>query len=497
MLSSLPVADAPATWALTTLAVVDIAVRLLLALRVILRPVPVPETLAWLLLLLVFPIGSTVTYLLVGENRLGRRRASRSALLQRDLESRTLALWRHRHHDWEQTDISWPAIANLCTSVTALPPLRGNQLELLSDSSAVLDRLIADIDAAQRHVHLLYYIWMVGGRADDVAHALLRAAQRGVDCRVLVDAVGSRPFLRSPLAQTLRNAGVHVASSLPVNPLRLLLARIDLRNHRKIAIIDGDTAYTGSQNLTDDTFKVKRKGLGSQVGPWLDATLRIRGPAVHALEMVFLRDWLLDADTPIPPLPSFLPDDVPADPEGCVVHVVPSGPGPNPDAIHQAILQTLYAAREEIILTTPYFVPDEATKAALRAAAMRGVGVTVVVPRNNDSILVSRASKSHYAELLDAGVRILHHHPGLLHAKTITIDRRLAVIGSANLDTRSFYLNFETTLWIYDDDFASVARFLQTGYTAHADDVDPHDWARRSITQRFLDNAAQLIGPLL
>ncbi|MBM4109390.1 MAG: cardiolipin synthase [Phycisphaerae bacterium] len=489
--------ESPAAWLLTALALLDVAIRLILALRVLMRPIPVPETLAWLLLLLILPIGSTAIYLLIGEIRLGSRRAARSASIARDAESRTVALWRHRHQDWEARDSAWPSIANLCTAVSALPPLRGNRLELLSNSAAVLDRLVADIDAATRHVHLLYFIWMVAGRGDDVARALTRAAQRGVDCRVLVDAVGSRPFLRSPLAQSLRAAGVQVVASLPVNPLRLLLARIDLRNHRKIAVIDGAIAYTGSQNLTDDTFKVRRKGLGSQVGPWLDATLRIRGPAVHALELVFLRDWLLDADTPTPPLDSFLPDDLQADPDASVVHVVPSGPGPHPDAIHQAILQTLYSAREEIILTTPYFVPDEATKHALRAAAMRGVAVTLLLPRNNDSILVSRASKSHYAALLNAGVRILHHHPGLLHAKTITIDRRLALLGSANLDTRSFYLNFETTLWIYDDEFASVVRFMQTGYMAHADAVEPHEWAARSAMQRFLDNAAQLVGPLL
>jgi cardiolipin synthase len=484
-------------WLLPALAATELGVRILLALRVILRPLPVPETLAWLLLLLLIPVGSTVLYLLVGEVRLGRARAARSADIARDIEARTLTLWRHRHQDWEDADPAWPAIANLCTSVSTLPPLRGNRLELLSDSAAVLDRLIADIDAAQRHVHMLYFIWMVGGRGDEVADALARAARRGVDCRLLLDAVGSRPFLRGPVARRLRRAGVHVVASLPVNPLRLLLARIDLRNHRKIAVIDGSIAYTGSQNLTDDTFKVKRKGLGSQVGPWLDATLRIRGPAVHALELVFLQDWILDADETLPPLDTFLPDDVPIDPDGCVVHVVPSGPGRHPDAIHQAVLQTLYLAREEIIITTPYFVPDEATKASLRAAAMRGVQVTVVVPRNNDSILVARASRSHYPELLNAGVRILHHHPGLLHAKTITIDRRLAVIGSANLDTRSFYLNFETTLWIYDDDFASVVRFLQADYMSSSDELDPVQWTRRPLHERFLDNAAQLVGPLL
>lgn len=487
--------DAPALL-LPYLAALDLVVRLLLALRVILRPLPVPETLAWLLLLLLIPVASTFIYLLVGENRLGRRRAARAASIARNIESRIIALWRHRHQDWQDADAAWPSIANLCTSVSGLPPLRGNRLELLSDSADVLRRLIADIDSARRYVHMLYYIWMVGGMADEVADALARAAARGVDCRLLLDDVGSRPFLRSPVARRLRQAGVRIVPSLPVNPFRLLFARLDLRNHRKIAVIDGSVAYTGSQNLTDDSFKIRRKGLGSQVGPWIDATLRIRGPAVHALELVFLQDWLLDADEPAPPLESFLPD-IPADPDGSVVHVVPSGPGPHPDAIHQAILQTLYLAREEIIITTPYFVPDEATKTSLRAAALRGVHVTIVVPRNNDSILVSRASKSIYGDLLAAGVHILHHHPGLLHAKTITIDRRLAVIGSANLDTRSFYLNFEVTLWIYDDDFASVVRFLQSRYIASADPVDPHAWARRPLHQRFLDNAAQLVGPLL
>jgi len=472
----------------------DLLIRIGFGVRVILRRCPVPVSLSWLLLLLFLPVASWVVYLLVGEPRLGLRRANAYTTLTRRIDEEAVVYWRKHNLTWIPGNHPHAPLAHLGTSVSGMPPLRGNQIELLGTGGPVLDRIIDDINGAARHCHLLFYIWQPTGKGVEVGEALIRAVARGVTCRVLVDAVGARSLLSSELCRRMRASGVHVVAALPVNPVRMLLARIDLRNHRKLVVIDGAIAYCGSQNLTDETFKFRRK---RKTGPWIDATVRLRGPAVDALQTVFLRDWLVDADEKIEHPHEFFVEAASPVPGGSVVHVLPSGPGPQADTIHQAMLAMLHSAREEIIVTTPYFVPDEATKTALINAALRGVEVTLVLPDVLDARLVAAAARAHYEDLLVAGVRIVEHQEGLLHAKTATIDRAVAMVGSANFDVRSFLLNFECTLFVYDQDFAGHLRFMQRHYISESHLVDLKAWRRRPVAQQFLDNCAQLLSPML
>jgi cardiolipin synthase len=230
---------------------------------------------------------------------------------------------------------------------------------------------------------------------------------------------------------------------------------------------------------------------------WVDATVRVQGPAAQALGVTFLRDWLLDSDEDITDVVCFLPDiGVPAQDE-VLVQLVPSGPGATPLAIHQALLTLIYSAREELIMTTPYFVPDEAMFEALLAAATRGVDVRLIMPTVSDSHLVAAAARAHYEQMLEGGIRIFQYNGGLLHAKTVTVDRNVALIGSTNFDHRSFFLNFEATMFIYDDDFASILRFMQVGYMESAESISLEEWRRRSVWERARDNCAKLMGPLL
>lgn len=476
------------------LLVVDVSARLALAVRVILRRTPVPVTLSWLLVLLFLPVFSWLLYLLVGEPRLGSRRARAYEELTERIEQEAVLHWGQGGMVRTPEQEPERSLAHLTTSVTGMPPLGGNEIELLGTGSSVLERIVEDIDRSRKHCHLLFYIWQATGTAGAVGEALIRAAERGVACRVLVDAVGSRPFLRSDLRARMDRAGVRVVAALPVNPVRMLLARVDLRNHRKVAVFDGEVAYCGSQNMTDETFRVRGR---AKVGPWIDATVRLRGPAVQALQTVFLRDWMMDSDERPEHAHEFFAPPAPVAGGGSIVHVVPSGPGPHADAIHQALLAMLYGAREEILMTTPYFVPDEATKSALLNAALRGVEVTLVLPDVLDARLVAAAARAHYDDLLAAGVRIAHHREGLLHAKAATIDRRMAMLGSANFDMRSFWLNFESTLFVYDADFAGRLRFMQRHYLNESQMIDPRAWRRRPIVRRFVDNCAQLLNPLL
>jgi len=473
----------------------DLAIRLGLCFRVIMRGLPVGVSLSWLVFLVLVPFFPGVVYLLIGEkNRMGIRRSTRYDMATRRIEEEALGHWKQSNLDWTTTDPMYEPLARLGTSVGGIPPLRGNALELLGTGSSVLERLIQDIDSSKHHCHLLYYIWMPSGRGAKVGEALIRAVQRGVKCRVLADGVGATKFLSSDLCTRMRAAGVHVVKALPIDAVRLLISRLDIRNHRKIAVIDGDIAYCGSQNLTDETFKHKKH---RKTGPWIDATLRIRGPAVQALQTVFLRDWVLDSEEDIGAVGPYFPDSSAVAVGESVVHVLPSGPGPQPDAIHQAMLAMLFGAREEIIMTTPYFVPDEATMAGLINAALRGVDVTLIFPDVLDAQVVAAAARAHYDELLKAGVKIAHHVDGLLHAKTMTIDRHMCMVSSANFDVRSFWLNFEVTMFIYDEEFTNVVRFMQRHYAGETEPITREAWRRRPLWHRFVDNCARLLSPLL
>ncbi len=481
-------------WVPAWVIVLDWTLRILLGVHVIMRRRPVTTSLAWLAVLAFVPVLGLVAYFLVGENRLGSRRLRRYEKLTRGLEQEAVNVWEYRSEAAEDPQQDQGHIARFGTAVSGMPPLRGNRLTLLADSEEFLESVCRDIAGATNHCHLLTFIWQPSGGAVRVGEALIAAAARGVACRVLADHAGSKAFFRSEICERMRAGGVKVVGALPVNPLRALFARLDLRNHRKIIVIDGVTAYAGSQNISDRTFRSNRF---RDTGAWVDASVRLSGPAVQALALTFLRDWMLDSDEEIHDLDPFLTMARPSEDSDCVVQVVPSGPGPVPSAIHQALLTTIYSAREELIMTTPYFVPDDAVRLALMAAATSGVAVTLVMPSVSDQRLVAAASRSHYLDLLESGVRIRHYTGGLLHAKTLTVDRRIGLIGSANFDARSFWLNFEVTMFIYDDDFASVLRFMQTAYIQQSYEVDLHRWRERPLWEVFRDNTAQLLGPLL
>ncbi|MFO0860710.1 MAG: cardiolipin synthase [Phycisphaerales bacterium] len=479
-------------WLSFSLFAAEAGIRLYLILRVVMRGLKPSVTLSWIILLFFFPVFGPLLYLIIGENRLGTRRALRFENRTRNFNEEIEQRWRRKNLEWNADEECYAVLAKLGTALGGMPPLKGNSLDLMDDANLVLDRLKQDIDNARHHCHLLYYIWMPEGRGKEIGEALIAAAKRGVQCRVLVDWVGAKNFVSCDECCRMREAGVQVVGALPAGFFRMLFARLDLRNHRKISVIDGTVAYCGSQNLTDKTFRNKRR---RKVGPWIDTTVRITGPAVQALQTVFLRDWAAETEEQLKDAEAFYPSPVKTGTS--IVHVVPSGPGPQPDAIRQALLAAIFTAREEIVMVTPYFVPDESMKAALINAGLRGVAVTLILPDTLDARLVEAASRAQFESLLDAGIRIALHPEGLLHAKTATIDRKLGMVGSANLDMRSFWLNFEVTLFVYDGEFTDELRRQQRRYLRESIEVDRQQWKRRPFAVRLVDNLAQLAGPLL
>lgn len=462
-----------------------------LSLRVIHRRSPVGVSVAWIAVMFMMPLVGAVMYLMIGERRLGRRRAALRVSCEDALEQWQRGLIAASSGGQLHESDTGGQLPRLAQSLLGLPPQPGNRLELLHDFNAVFDAMVADIDATQLRCDLCFYIWHGAGRTVDIVDALVRAAGRGVVCRVIADDLGSRGFLAGPQAARLRAAGVFVRAALPTGRLPDLLWRADLRNHRKIALFDDRIGYTGSQNMADPREFKQDAGAGQ----WVDAMVRIRGPAVAALAGVFALDWAVEGSEAFVPPPATHADDMYL--TGAVVQVAPSGPAVNPGALLPLLLTAIYAARSEIVMTTPYFVPDEAIITALLSAARRGVAVTLVVPTRNDSRLVRYASVAHFAELLSTGARIALFDGGLLHTKSLAIDGRAAIFGSMNLDMRSIWLNFEVSLFVYDERFTTKLRALQDSYIAQSRFMDGREWKRRPHWRKFAEDVARLLGPLL
>ncbi len=460
-------------------------IRLIMLPVVVQRRRPTPA-LAWLVVIFLLPWIGMGLYLLVGGQRLGflRRRRYRHVTQAVQAVGRLSAVAEYAVKP--DIDAAFGPLANLAQHAGGSPILAGNEVEPIADTNQCINQLIADIDAAQRSVHIMAYIWRNDATGRRVAEAVVRAARRGVDCRVLVDAVGSRQFMPT-LGRLLSEHGVTCHVILPVNPLRRKFARIDIRNHRKLFIVDGRIAYTGSQNIVDADYG--RKGL-----VWHDLMLRLRGPAVLHLQVVFVEDWAFAANAELNV--DDLMRTTPAAGE-VALQVAPSGPVYPNEWFSNLLIEAIHHARQHLVITTPYFVPDEPGLLALKLAVMRGAKVELVLPARTDHPVVEAAGRSCFAELLEAGVIIHRFNDGLLHAKTMTVDDAFAMVGTANYDIRSFHLNFELNVLLFGSNITSRLRFMQQHYIDRSTRIDRLTWSRRRWHQTLPDNLAMLMGPLL
>ena len=487
----------------TILLLADFILRISLSLRVIMRKKPYGVSLAWLVVILLIPFIGGICYLLLGENRLPEKRIERAKSSYKTYLQWLKTLRQRAPVTWENINPECSPLHRQAETLVGLPAMAGNDLTLLTTPEEIIDCLINAIANAQSTCHMQYYIWEEGGRINQITEALISAAQRGVICRLLLDSIGSRDFLRSKQAERMRQAGINIQESLPAGIINAFFSRIDIRNHRKLTVIDGSIAYTGSFNMVDpDIFKS-----GAGVGNWVDIMVKVEGPVVESLAGTFISDWFLETGIGEHRSASLLDNaeavkkasDMQARPETGVspVQLVPSGPGLVPETIHNLLLTTIYAARRELVLTTPYFIPDEPLLAALQAAAQRGVLVKIIIPRDNDSVLVKYACRARYQELIDAGVKIYLFHGGLLHSKTITVDGDFSLLGSVNLDMRSFWLNFEATLFIYCQVFTQKLYSLQQIYLNQSEELDSDAFSQRGSFEKFKENLTLLVSPLL
>jgi cardiolipin synthase len=440
---------------------------------------------AWLLLIFFLPYAGLALYALIGRAFLPHRRLALQTKVYRAIR----ALMPRAPGAADAGTIALPpqlgpAVA-LAARLSEFPVVAGNRFELLPDYDGALARLRAEVDGAARHVHMLYYIFEDDDAGRAMAEALERAARRGVSVRVLMDAIGSRGGLRG-LGPRLRAAGVEV---IAVQPLRLWgsdRARVDLRNHRKISVIDGRVAFFGSQNVVSADAN---RGLTNE-----EMMVRATGPVVRQLGAVLLADRYVETGD-LPPGAATAPPS--GEGGSAPAQVLPSGPGYNAGTTEQVMIALLYAARGRVVLTTPYFIPSEPLVLALQSAARRGVGVHLVVDRISNKPLVQFAQQSFYADLLDAGVRIHAYHGAFLHAKHMTVDEDVALIGSSNFDIRSFALNAEISVLVYDRAVALDLTRIQERCFAQSESIDAASWSRRGRGQRMMESLARLTDSLL
>jgi len=518
--------------------ILNIILMVVLTLRIVSVQRNIGVAIAWIAVLYTLPLVGLFAYILVGEPMIGRRyrqRMEQAGLIMNEMAERERLVF---DKGQELLPEHYRGVSQMGTRWTGFGVFSDHDMQLLTHPNAIFELLIDDINAAQRTILMEFYIIYPKGQVLNVIQALMAAAQRGVECHLLIDSVGSFSFFNSAEHRDLERAGVFVHQSLPVGLFKTLFKRSDLRNHRKIMVIDEYIGYIGSFNLVDPKFFKQDK----DVGQWIDVAIRSVSQqpisiatamakvvvtdigaensdnldALHqrvnnyTRKLYVLDPTINDMDSRIKVL-----DDgvdhfeqlntgstsivIPQMPvvKGVVAQLIPSAPQVTAHVIYNTLVTIIHRANKRIQITTPYFVPDEALSGALVTAAKRGVEVTLIVPEKVDSFLVQHASQAYYQELLEAGVTIALFKGGLLHAKTVIIDDDYCLFGTVNIDMRSFYLNMEVSLAIYTPEMVAQVADCQESYLQSCRFMGLEEWEQRHDYKRLFDNVVRLFSPLL
>ncbi|EPR77094.1 Cardiolipin synthetase [Leifsonia rubra CMS 76R] len=448
-----------------------------------------PQTaMAWLLAIFFLPYVGILLFLLLGSRKLPKGRRNKQVEINEFILDTTDGM------DQVRQDQPWPPwlepVVELNRTLGAMPLVGGNSAKLYSEYQESLDAMTEAVGEATNFVHVEFYILSLDSTTAPFFNALEAAVQRGVRVRVLLDHLAS---LRAPgyftTIRRLKQMGVQWQVMLPVQPLKWKFQRPDLRNHRKILVIDGTLAFTGSQNMVDSAYNKrvnKKRGL-----TWKDLMVRFEGPIVAGINALFITDWYSETDELLvresaqtPALAANAHLDA---------QVVPSGPGFEGENNLRLFNSLLYAAQERVIITSPYFVPDDSMLYAITTAAQSGLDVQLFVSEVGDQALVYHAQRSYYETLLRAGVKIwLFPTPTVLHAKHFTIDDQVAVIGSSNMDMRSFSLNLEISVMVRGTEFIEDMRELEQEYRSVSRELTLDEWMTRPRRSKVLDNLARL-----
>ncbi|SFN71497.1 cardiolipin synthetase 2 [Mycetocola miduiensis] len=480
-----------ADWWVVLFFTIDFIIRVI-AIIVVPRNRRPTAGMAWLLAIFFLPYVGVIAFLLIGNPKLPRKRREiqteinefiqiAGENLPKQVLQPGLPLW-------------FTNLVRLNRNLGSLPLLGGNEARLLGDYDKSLAAMTEAIDAAHHHVHVEFYILSCDQTTAPFFDALERAVQRGVAVRILLDHMANlrtKGYRRTRRRLDATGAEWHLL--LPLQPLRGKFQRPDLRNHRKILVVDGDVAFMGSQNVIDRSYNKRgniRRGL-----QWQELVARVEGPVVGGINAIFLSDWYSETGELVSREIDVTDPDLDDGDLDC--QVVPSGPGFDGENNLRLFLGLLYAAQKRIVITSPYFVPDESMLYAITTAVQRGVPVDLFVSEIGDQALVYHAQRSYYEALLKAGVRIyLYPAPYILHAKHFTIDDDVAVIGSSNMDMRSFGLNLEVSLMVRGASFVSDMRAVEDEYRLKSRELTLDEWMKQPLRSTILDNVARLSSAL-
>ncbi|HRP58137.1 cardiolipin synthase [Agriterribacter sp.] len=477
--------------------IVYFIILVMVCLRIIYDTRSTTKTLAYLLLAIFVPFGGMLFYFSFGINYRKRKMYSKKLTADDDLSAKLREdVFRYSKHTFEHSDPEVQSNRELALMLVkdSLSPLTaGNEVKLLVNGEQKFPEVLDAIQRARNHIHIEYYIYEDDKTGNAIADALIRKAGEGVTVRFIYDDFGSRA-IRKKLVRRLKAAGVH---AFPFHKILFiaLANRLNYRNHRKIIVIDGGTAFVGGINVSDRY--INAAGQPNALF-WRDTHLRIDGPGALYLQYLFLCDWNFCASHKLQPDALFFPRPS-AHPfkDSKVVQIAASGPDSDTPTVLFSLLQAINLAAKEILITTPYFIPGESLLDALMVAALGGVSVKLLVPGISDSVLVNAAARSYYDDLLKAGVEIYLYKKGFVHAKTLVSDKKIAIVGTANMDYRSFDLNFEVNAIVYDSGVAGELAGVFYEDILTAEKIDPVAWENRPLWKQMFEKTARLVSPLL
>lgn len=448
-------------------------------------------TWAWLMVLLFLPVVGFALYLLFGQN-LSRIKLYK---IKKETEERFRSIIERQRKQFRQHKLTYNddsaaeyedlIYMNLSSAMSLYT--QDNDVRIFTDGQAKFDALIDELERAKHHIHLMYYIVHDDGIGRKLLDCLVRKANEGVAVRFLYDPIGSHR-LHSRFFEPLVKAGGEVAAFFP-SRIPYLNFRVNYRNHRKIAIIDGKVGYIGGINVGDEYL-----GLDPKFGYWRDTHLRLQGSAVKQLQSQYLLDWNLASNRMFEG-EAYFPDFKGGGQVG--VQIVSSGPDQEMEQIKNGYIRMIHLAKESVWIQTPYFIPDESLQSAIRLAALSGVDVKIMIPARPDHKMVYWASRSYLGELLPLGVQCLLYEKGFLHAKALVIDGKVATVGTANFDIRSFKLNFESNAFIYDRSVAGRLKSIFEEDMAHCRELTLAEHLNRPRLHRIRESVTRLLSPIL
>jgi cardiolipin synthase len=442
------------------------------------------KSLSWLLVLLFVPVVGLIFYLIFGQNLRKQKIISRKSIrnssgrpqLALDIEKLEPSLM-------DNNQLNLIKLLHKNSDATAYP---FNKIDILSDGKTTFDAMFEAIRNAKNHIHVEFFIFGNDKISNDMRELLIKKSNEGVRVRMIYDYWGSF-FLSRMYLDTLRDAGVYLKPFLPLR-LRFGRSKINYRNHRKLLIVDGEIGFTGGLNVAD------RYIYGNELGPWRDTFVRFEGSVVHGLQQLFIDDWYFVEHKLISD-PKYFP--MPRKHRKNLVQIVSSGPDTDWEAIMQGIASAIMSATKYVYIHTPYFIPNDVVETCMQISAMSGVDIRLMIPSKSDSRLTDACTWSYLGHILEAGVKVFKYKEGFLHSKAIVIDDFISIVGSANLDERSFNQNFEANAFIYDPRTAEKLKKLFERDMKNCSEITLEQWTNRKRRQKLKESYARLLSPLM